>query len=68
MAEPFRTIDVFVVDVDKRATVRKKLGNGWHVQAVRYYYTKSIVWYKLYDAYDGDYYVWVDSDAIEFYD
>ena len=56
----------YVVDGGKRATVRKKLGNGWHINAVRYCYAKDIVWYELYDADDGDYYGWVDSDYIDF--
>lgn len=56
----------YVVDGGKRATVRKKLGNGWHINAVRYCYAKDIVWYELYDADDGDYYGWVDSDYIVF--
>ena len=58
----------YVLNGGKRATVRKKLGNGWHVNAVRFCYTKGIVWYELYDADDGDYYGWVDSDYIDFFD
>ena len=48
--------------------MRKKLGNGWHVNAVRCCYAKKIIWYELYDADDGDYYGWVDSDYIDFED
>ena len=56
----------YVVDGGKRAKVRSKLGNGWHVTAVRYCYSHKIVWYELYDSDDGDYYGWVDGNYIDF--
>ncbi len=56
----------YVVDGGKRAKVRKSLGNGWHINAVRFCYAKGILWYELYDSDDGDYYGWVDSDYIDF--
>ena len=56
----------YVVNGGKAARVRKSLGNGWHIVAVRCCYTMNIWWYELYDSQDGDYYGWVDSDFIDF--
>ena len=56
----------YVVDGGEIDTVRKKLGNGWHVTSYRYCYSRNILWYELYDTDDGDYYGWVDSSYIDF--
>ena len=56
----------YVVDGGEIDTVRKKLGNGWHVTSYRYCYSRNVLWYELYDTDDGDYYGWVDSSYIDF--
>ncbi len=57
----------YVVNGGSKSTVRKELGNGWHVTAVKYCYSHGISWYELYDTDDGDYYGWVDGNYIRFY-
>ena len=51
----------------KKSTVRKNLGNAWHVTAVNVCTSKGLVWYELVDTDDGDYYGWVDSSYVIFY-
>lgn len=57
----------YVVDGGEVSEVRHTLGDGWHVTAVNWCYSKEVVWYELYDSDDGDYYGWVDSNYIDFY-
>ncbi|MDE5862446.1 MAG: hypothetical protein K2H28_09680 [Ruminococcus sp.] len=47
--------------------VRTSLGNTWHVTAKDVYYRYGLTWFELYDSDDGDYYGWVDSRYIDFY-
>lgn len=48
-------------------TVRKSLGDRWHVTAKNTCFSNGITWYELWDSDDGDYYGWVDEDYIDFY-
>lgn len=57
----------YVVHGGARSFIREELGDRWHVTAYNYCYSKNILWYELYDTDDGDYYGWVDSDYIQFY-
>lgn len=57
----------YVVDGGEVSEIRHRLGDGWHVTAVNYCYSKDISWYELYDSDDGDYYGWVDENYIDFY-
>ena len=57
----------YVVDGGEVSEIRHTLGDGWHVTAVNWCYSKDILWYELYDSDDGDYYGWVDENYIDFY-
>ncbi len=57
----------YVVEGGEVSEVRHTLGDGWHVTAVNWCYSREVVWYELYDSDDGDYYGWVDADYIDFY-
>ncbi len=57
----------YVVNNGAVSYERHDLTNGWHIKAVRQYTSGGITWYELYDADDGDYYGWVDSNFISFY-
>lgn len=57
----------YVVNGGACTTVRKSLGDGWHVTAKNTCYAYGITWYELWDSDDGDYYGWVDADYIDFY-
>ena len=46
---------------------RLDLEHGWHITAKNTCTAYDIVWYELWDTDDGDYYGWVDSDFISFY-
>ncbi|MCC8136421.1 MAG: zinc ribbon domain-containing protein [Ruminococcus sp.] len=48
-------------------TVRKSLGDTWHITAMNVYTSNGTTWYELWDTDDGDYYGWVDSYYIDFY-
>lgn len=50
-----------------KTTIRKSLGDGWHVTAKNMCESYDVVWYELWDTDDGDYYGWVDSNYIDFY-
>ena len=56
----------YVVDSGALEEYDVSLQNGWSVKAVNYCVSKGITWYELYDADDGDYYGWIDSDFIDF--
>ncbi len=58
----------YIVNGGSKSTVRKELGNGWHVTTSQYCYANGKTWYELYDTDDGDYYGWVDSGHIKFYE
>ncbi len=49
------------------STVRKSLGDTWHVTAKNMCVSYGITWYELWDTDDGDYYGGVASDYIDFY-
>ena len=57
----------YVAFNENKSTVRKNLGNAWHVTALNVCTSKGITWYELVDTDDGDYYGWVDSSYIWFY-
>lgn len=57
----------YICEGGKYSTVRKSLGDQWHVTAKNMYYSMGIIWYELWDSDDGDYYGWVDSNYIDFY-
>lgn len=57
----------YVVNGGACTTVRKSLGDGWHVTAKNTCYAYGITWYELWDSDDGDYYGWVNADYIDFY-
>ena len=57
----------YVCNGGSYATVRKSLGDTWHVTAKNMYTSYGITWYELWDTDDGDYYGWVDSNYIDFY-
>lgn len=40
----------------------------WHITAKRYTNSYGITWYECWDTDDGDYYGWIDSSYISFYD
>lgn len=48
-------------------TVRKSLGDTWHITAMNVYTSNGTTWYELWDTDDGDNYGWVDSYYIDFY-
>ena len=58
----------YIINDGSYATVRKSLGDGWHITAVNKYTEGTATWYELYDSDDNDYYGWVDSYFIDFYD
>ena len=55
----------YVVDGGEVKEVRHRLGD-WHIKAINWCYSKDVLWYELYDAEDGDYYGWVDTEYIDF--
>ncbi|MBO5164407.1 MAG: hypothetical protein J6B75_08250 [Ruminococcus sp.] len=57
----------YLIDGGAESYIRHDLTDGWHIKAVNEYYDGTSYWYELYDADDGDYYGWVDSEHIDFY-
>jgi hypothetical protein len=39
----------------------------WHITAKSMAYSHGLVWYECWDTDDGDYYGWIDSDYLTFY-
>lgn len=58
----------YVCEHGEKETVREDLEDGWHIMATAYCYSMGIEWYEIYDADDGDYYGWVDSNFLTFYE
>lgn len=40
----------------------------WHITAKAMAYSHGLVWYECWDTDDGDYYGWIDSEYLYFYD
>ena len=57
----------YVCESEDISTVRKSLGDKWHVTAKNKCFSYGIEWYELWDTDDGDYYGWVDASYIDFY-
>ncbi len=57
----------YLIDGGAATYERHDLTHGWHIKAVNKYYNGINDWYELYDADDGDYYGWVNEEAISFY-
>lgn len=45
-----------------------KVQDGWHITAYNTAYSHGVTWYECWDTDDGDYYGWIDSSYIYFYD
>lgn len=58
----------YVVNGGPQEIERDNLENGWHITAVRMHESYNLTWYELYDTEDNDYYGWVDSTYITFYE
>ncbi len=56
----------YVVYGGSAEKVRSSLGNDWNIKASNSCYSMGITWYEVYDADDGDYYGWVDSEYVDF--
>lgn len=46
----------------------RKVQDGWHITAYYSAYSHGVLWYQCWDTDDGDYYGWIDSKYIDFYD
>lgn len=57
----------YIVNGGACETVRKSLGDTWHVTAKNKCTNYGTTWYELWDTDDNDYYGWVDSSNIDFY-
>lgn len=57
----------YIVNGGACETVRKSLGDTWHVTAKNKCTNYGTTWYELWDTDDNDYYGWVDSNNIDFY-
>lgn len=56
----------YVLNGGKKAEQRLDLENGWNISAKSFCSAYGLIWYELWDADDGDYYGWVDSEFIDF--
>lgn len=54
----------YVCDGGEYSTVRKQLGDKWHIRTDCSCYNYGTLWYECYDSEDGDYYGWVDADYL----
>ena len=45
-----------------------KVQDGWHITAYNTATAHGVTWYECWDTDDGDYYGWIDSNYIAFYD
>jgi hypothetical protein len=57
----------YICEAGEVSTVRKSLGDGWHITAKNKCVSYGVTWYELWDSDDGDYYGWVDESYIDFY-
>ncbi len=48
--------------------VEHHVQDGWHITAQYYCSAYGILWYECWDTDDGDYYGWIDSSYLDFYD
>jgi tetrahydromethanopterin S-methyltransferase subunit B len=48
--------------------VEHSVENAWHITAKTTCYSRGITWYECWDSDDGDYYGWIDSTYLDFYD
>lgn len=46
----------------------RKVQDGWHITAYTMARSHGVLWYQCWDTDDGDYYGWIDSKYIDFYD
>lgn len=58
----------YVCEGGTYSTVRKQLGDQWHIESNRTCYNYGILWYECYDSQDGDYYGWINSEYLIFLD
>ena len=58
----------YVCENGEFSTVRKQLGDKWHIRSDSSCYNYGILWYECYDSQDGDYYGWVNSEYLTFTD
>lgn len=53
---------------DGAQATQHKVENTWHITAKNTCYSHGVTWYECWDTDDGDYYGWIDSNYLSFYD
>lgn len=53
---------------DGKQVTQHKVENTWHITAKNTCYSHGVTWYECWDTDDGDYYGWIDSNYLSFYD
>ena len=53
---------------DGAQATQHKVENTWHITAKNTCSSHGVTWYECWDTDDGDYYGWIDSNYLSFYD
>lgn len=53
---------------DGAQATQHKVENTWHITAKNTCYSHGVTWYECWDTDDGDYYGWIDTNYLSFYD